>query len=44
MAFVDEVTFHVKAGKGGSGVERWLHEKGKEFMGEATSTSRLFEI
>ncbi|MBX4209310.1 GTPase ObgE [Candidatus Parcubacteria bacterium] len=35
MAFVDEVTFHVKAGKGGDGVERWLHEKGKEFMGPA---------
>ncbi|HVU06317.1 MAG TPA: GTPase ObgE [Candidatus Paceibacterota bacterium] len=35
MAFVDEVEFHVKAGKGGSGVERWLHEKGKEFMGPA---------
>ncbi len=35
MAFIDEVTFHVKAGKGGSGVERWLHEKGKEFMGPA---------
>ncbi|HEU5114601.1 MAG TPA: GTPase ObgE [Candidatus Paceibacterota bacterium] len=35
MAFVDEATFHVKAGKGGSGVVRWLHEKGKEFMGPA---------
>lgn len=35
MAFIDEVAFHVKAGKGGSGVERWLHEKGKEFMGPA---------
>lgn len=35
MAFIDEVTFHVKAGKGGDGVERWLHEKGKEFMGPA---------
>jgi GTP-binding protein len=35
MAFIDEVEFHVKAGKGGSGVERWLHEKGKEFMGPA---------
>ncbi|MBI5133970.1 MAG: GTPase ObgE [Candidatus Taylorbacteria bacterium] len=35
MAFVDEVQFHVKAGKGGSGVVRWLHEKGKEFMGPA---------
>jgi GTP-binding protein len=35
MAFVDEVTFHAKAGKGGDGVVRWLHEKGKEFMGPA---------
>lgn len=35
MAFVDEATFHVKAGKGGDGVVRWLHEKGKEFMGPA---------
>ncbi len=35
MAFIDEITFHVKAGKGGDGVERWLHEKGKEFMGPA---------
>ncbi len=35
MAFIDEVKFHVKAGRGGSGVERWLHEKGKEFMGPA---------
>ncbi|HEY9480686.1 MAG TPA: GTPase ObgE [Candidatus Paceibacterota bacterium] len=35
MAFVDEIDFHVKAGKGGDGVERWLHEKSKEFMGPA---------
>ena len=35
MAFIDEVEFHITAGKGGSGVERWLHEKGKEFMGPA---------
>lgn len=35
MAFIDEIEFHVKAGKGGDGVERWLHEKGKEFMGPA---------
>lgn len=35
MAFIDEVSFHVKAGKGGDGVVRWLHEKGKEFMGPA---------
>ncbi len=35
MAFIDEVSFHVKAGRGGDGVVRWLHEKGKEFMGPA---------
>jgi len=35
MAFVDEITFHAKAGKGGDGVVRWLHEKGKEYMGPA---------
>jgi GTP-binding protein len=35
MAFIDEIDFHVKAGKGGDGVERWLHEKSKEFMGPA---------
>src|SRR5581483_11642741 len=35
MAFVDEVTFHARAGRGGSGVARWLHEKGKEYMGPA---------
>jgi GTP-binding protein len=35
MAFIDEVSFHAKAGRGGSGVVRWLHEKGKEFMGPA---------
>ena len=35
MAFIDEVEFHAKAGAGGSGVERWLHEKGKEYMGPA---------
>ncbi|MBX4200278.1 GTPase ObgE [Candidatus Parcubacteria bacterium] len=31
--FIDEVTLHLKAGKGGSGVVRWRHEKGKEFGG-----------
>lgn len=30
---VDEITIHAKAGKGGDGVVRWLHEKGKEFGG-----------
>src|SRR3977135_99831 len=33
MAFVDELRIHIRAGKGGDGVVRWLHEKGKEFMG-----------
>lgn len=35
MAFIDEISFHVKAGHGGAGVVRWLHEKSKEFMGPA---------
>ncbi len=35
MAFVDEITLHLKAGDGGSGIVSWLHEKGKEFMGPA---------
>lgn len=33
MAFVDEIQIHMEAGRGGDGVERWLHEKYKEFMG-----------
>ena len=33
MAFVDEIKVNIKAGKGGDGVVRWRHEKGKEFMG-----------
>jgi len=33
MAFVDEIDFHIKAGKGGNGAVRWIHEKGKEYMG-----------
>ncbi len=33
MAFIDELTIHIKAGNGGDGVVRWLHEKGKEFAG-----------
>jgi GTPase len=33
MAFIDEVTIHVKAGNGGDGVVRWHHEKNKEFGG-----------
>ena len=35
MAFVDEITLHLKSGAGGNGVVSWLHEKGKEFMGPA---------
>ncbi len=33
MAFVDELTIAARAGRGGDGVVRWLHEKGKEFSG-----------
>ena len=33
MSFVDEITVRAKAGKGGDGVVRWLHLKGKEFGG-----------
>ncbi len=33
MAFVDELTIHAAAGKGGDGVVRWLHLKGKEYSG-----------
>lgn len=33
MAFVDELTIYARAGKGGDGVVRWLHEKSKEFSG-----------
>ncbi|MEN9649299.1 MAG: GTPase ObgE, GTP-binding protein [Candidatus Parcubacteria bacterium] len=35
MAFVDELSFHMKAGRGGDGVVRWLHEKFKEWGGPA---------
>lgn len=31
--FVDELKIHIEAGSGGEGVERWRHEKGKEFGG-----------
>lgn len=33
MTFIDEMTVHMKAGKGGNGVVRWLHEYAKEFGG-----------
>jgi GTPase len=35
MAFVDELHIQVKAGKGGDGVVRWLHLKGKDLSGPA---------
>jgi GTPase len=35
MAFVDELHLHIKSGRGGDGVVRWLHEKSKEYMGPA---------
>jgi len=35
MAFVDELTLRALAGKGGNGVTRWLHLKGKEYSGPA---------
>lgn len=35
MAFTDEINIYAKAGDGGDGVVRWLHEKGKEWMGPA---------
>jgi GTPase len=28
--FIDEINLHFKAGRGGDGVERWRHEKGKD--------------
>lgn len=30
MAFVDDITIHAAAGRGGDGVVRWLHIKGKD--------------
>lgn len=33
MALVDELTIMARAGRGGDGVVRWLHEKGKEYSG-----------
>jgi GTP-binding protein len=30
MAFIDDITIHAAAGRGGDGVVRWLHMKGKE--------------
>ncbi len=33
MAFIDDLTFHIKAGDGGTGVVRWRHERGRELAG-----------
>ncbi len=33
MALIDELNIHIKAGRGGDGVVRWIHEKFKEFGG-----------
>ena len=33
MAFIDELNIFIKSGDGGNGVERWRHEKGREFGG-----------
>lgn len=30
MAFIDDITIHATAGRGGDGVVRWLHIKGKD--------------
>ncbi|MDO8492785.1 MAG: GTPase ObgE [bacterium] len=35
MAFIDEIKIYLKAGKGGDGVVRWLHERGKDKAGPA---------
>ena len=35
MAFVDEITIHVKAGDGGDGAVQWRHEKNRDFGGPA---------
>lgn len=35
MAFVDEMVVHSSAGRGGDGVVRWLHLKGKDKAGPA---------
>src|SRR3989344_4270264 len=33
MAFTDEINLHFKAGRGGDGVVRWRHEKGRDHGG-----------
>ena len=32
-SMIDEITLKAKAGNGGDGVARWLHERGKELAG-----------
>lgn len=31
--FIDEITLHLKAGRGGAGILAWRHEKGKDMAG-----------
>lgn len=33
MSFIDELQIHISAGKGGDGVVRWKHEKGRALSG-----------
>ena len=33
MALIDELEFYITAGKGGDGVVRWRHERGKPLSG-----------
>ncbi|MEK7143584.1 MAG: hypothetical protein AAB756_02025, partial [Patescibacteria group bacterium] len=33
MSFIDELKLHISAGKGGDGVVRFRHEKGKDHAG-----------
>ncbi len=33
MAFIDEMTLHMRAGKGGDGIVHWRNEKGREYGG-----------
>ncbi|MDB5259071.1 MAG: Obg family GTPase CgtA [Candidatus Taylorbacteria bacterium] len=35
MSFIDEITIHARAGRGGDGVVLWRHERAKEFAGAA---------
>jgi GTP-binding protein len=35
MAFIDDITIHAMAGRGGDGVVRWLHIKGHDKAGPA---------